>query len=1118
MTEPTISTNSDIDHLTPETIELVTKILLSSNKLRTKLDQSNKKRFARLLKDPASVELTILLTDQVMRVTSSQEAAKILRLTAQKASVKGLGLLDYLGIKAASLTSYLLPQLTINIVKQRVRKAATGIILPAEKTLLGKHIEKRNLDNANLNINLLGEAILGDLQANQRLNALLDLVGQENVNYASVKISSIVSQLITIDLEGSINLLAPRLRLLYATAQKAKTFINLDMEEYRDQALTIALFKKILSEPQFESLNAGIVLQAYLPESHAAFADLVTWAKIRYDKTGGTIKIRIVKGANLAMEKAEAQIHGWVPAPYSTKSQVDASYARLIDTALRPEIASAVRIGIASHNLFHLAWALQVAKARNVTQQIDLEMLEGMANAEALSLAQITGSLLLYTPVTSHENFPNAVAYLVRRLDENTSLENYLRASFDIAPGNEKFEEQKQRFINSIKQRHHLSTQSIRHQKQLSELDTDLAFKRNLFINEKDSDPTDPEFVKKLQSAIEKQNHSPYQKIPLLINGDQIYTEQTHLGKDPNNNGKPWYEYSVANQEQIEKAIQVATLSYQAWDELGAPARATILARAAVIMQSERVQTIALMMQDAGKTFSEADPEITEAIDFARYYALSAQEKQADSTPQGTVLVLPPWNFPYAIPVGGVCAALAAGNSVILKPAPETVATAYQIVKQLHAAGVPKSNLQLLCIDENEHGQFLITHENVNALILTGSFETASLFTSWKPDLNLMAETSGKNAILISSSADLDQAVKDLVHSAFSHAGQKCSAASLAIVEKTIYENPEFLAQLKDAVNTLTTGPGHLAATTVGPLINPPNAKLFKALTSLEEGETWLVEPKQLPQSPYLYSPGVKLGVKPGSWSHRTEWFGPVLALMKAPDFLTAIKWQNDTDYGLTAGLQALSLQQCQLWVDNIQAGNLYINRTITGAVVHRQPFGGIKRSTVGPTHKAGGPNYLNNLRNYSKMHDLAQTKQSSKRWWENAGSKAQDLPQLQVEKNYQRYLPYPDPIIAVVDENTPPDTITYLNFISKLINTQIKIVTTSQIPSLTIYPPGQKLRWLAQAPPPFLHLQSHGVNLDVRPLAARGDIETPRWLQEQSISITNHRYGNIGASPTPQL
>ena len=1121
-------THGDIDHLAESTTSLVADLLNESDRIRNRRDQANRKRFARLLEDPAAIALTMSLTDEVMRMSSMKHAARTFRRSAKSASRSGLGTIDYLGIKTASLASYLLPTLVMKVVHQRVRMAANGIILPAENLPLSRHINRRNKEAARLNINVLGEAVLGEHEAKLRLASVIEMIQRPEVNYASVKISSIASQLVTIDYLGSIERVSERLRDLYRESMRTGTFINLDMEEFRDLEITVAVFMKLLSEAEFERLDAGIVLQAYLPESHSVFAELAEWAKGRFEKSGGRIKIRLVKGANLAMEKAEAELHGWVPAPYQSKSDVDASYARLIDAALRPENSKAVRIGIASHNLFHLAWAIEVAKVRGVLDQIDIEMLEGMANAEALAVAAQTGSVLLYTPVTRHDDFPAAVAYLVRRLDENTSTENYLRASFDMEVNNEKYREQEKRFLDAVVERHTISTISRRHL--LVREDSTKSFNGGRFLNQSDGDPTNPTFRTSLQSAFVEKYIDLNFRIPLQINGEEIFRTEKEEGTDPSENGEPWYTYSIASKNDIDLALSTARASVAQWESLGVEGRGKILGEAAEIMEAERAETIAIMSRDSGKTLSEADPEVSEAIDFARYYALSALNRFEGSTPLGVVLVVPPWNFPYAIPMGGVCAALASGNAVILKPAPETVATAWQIVNQLWRAGVPREVLQFVTTRDDEDGKHLVTHEGVNGVILTGAFETAALFTAWKPAIRLMAETSGKNAMLISASADIDSAVKDLVQSAFGHAGQKCSAASLGIIEQSISENPSFSAQLKDAVESLIVGAGRDYSTTVGPVIHPPAGPLLRALTTLDEGESWLVQPKQLDRSGHLWSPGVKLGIAPGSWSHQNEWFGPVLGIMAAPDFSTALLWQNSVPYGLTAGVHSLDEEECEEWLAQVEAGNLYVNRGVTGAVVNRQPFGGWKRSSVGPTSKAGGPNYLNNLRNWEFLTSSTEAVSTSKRWWDSVGQCAIDATGLKVERNYQRYLPSHRGILVRIDNQVAREWITYINWVTKESSTSVEWSAADLVdtyPSARIETEEEllarvagkdKVRWLSAETPPTVELLRRGVSVDPRPLAQNGGVEMARWLLEQSVSITNHRYGNIGAGPRPQL
>lgn len=1097
-------TDSKLDQLAATAIARTKELMKESDKLRDRREKANRKRVARLFKDPKAIEATITLTDEVMRISSVTSSSRIFRRAAKKASIVGFGPINGIGLHAIGILSNVLPKPVVAAVHQRVRALSKDLILAAEPVKLAKHLGKRSEKGLALNINVLGEAVLGDHEAELRFQSILEMMRRPEVNYISVKLSSIVAQLIIIDIDGSINRVSEKMRILYREAQQHGVFVNLDMEEYRDLPMTVAAFMRVLDEDEFVAMKAGIVLQAYLPEAHHFFGELVQWSKKRYERSGASIKVRLVKGANLAMERAEAELHGWSPAPYRSKSDVDASFVRLVDAALRPEHASAVRIGIASHNLFHMTWALEVAKSRGVSEQVDIEMLEGMANAEALAVTRAGQPVLLYAPVTQKDDFAAAVAYLVRRLDENTSDENYLKAAFEISQNPKKFKEQEDRFLRSIAERHTITTESLRHiaHGQLT---------GSTFENEPNADPTEPKFIAAVTKEIRKVRAIKEQEIPLVINGKEIFTKEQEEGSDPSDNGKVWYHYSVGSRKDVDTAIATAKKAQEKWSGLSIPERTEILLTAAGVMAKATTQTIAVMARDAGKTVAEADPEVAEAIDFARFYATTAQNF-GESTPLGTILVIPPWNFPYAIPMGGVCAALAAGNTVILKPAPETVATAWEIVSHLWQGGVPKDVLQFLPMRDDENGKYLVTHSGIDGVILTGSFATAELFTSWRPEINLMAETSGKNALLISACADIDAAVKDLVQSAFGHAGQKCSAASIAIVDTNIYKDPAFVRQLKDAVESLHVGAGWDFSTTVGPIIRPAESALKLALTELEEGESWLVEPKPIDDAALMWRPGVKLGVKAGSWSHRNEWFGPVLAVIEAPDFETAIRYQNETDFGLTAGIHSLDEKECEEWINRIEAGNLYVNRGITGAIVNRQPFGGWKRSAVGPNAKAGGLNYVNTLRNWPRATNLEAAIFGVNTWWKKIGSQAIDRSELIVEKNYQRYRHYLAPIVVVVDESTTQVEKSLVHHIVE--TTGAKVIFTTDLAD--VREKYARVRWLASSKPPIYEELQKGISVDHRPIAQRGDIEASRWLIEQSVAITYHRYGNPNGGPKP--
>ena len=1108
-----IQTDPGIDKLADKAVENARALIAESLPNLKRYDKASRKRFTRLFKDPKAISVTVSLTDEVMRITSAKDSVRILRKAAKDSTVAGFGLFNTFGLKLIAAISRALPKPVLFAVHTQVKLLSKGIILPAESKKLSRQIKKRAKKGIRLNINVLGEAVLGEDEANERFERVMQMMQRPEVDYVSVKLSSVASQIISLDRKGTLERVSEKLRHIYRTSIATNTFVNLDMEEFRDLRLTVDAFKLVLNEGEFKNLYAGLVLQAYLPESHEVFAELVEWSLERHKQSGGVIKIRLVKGANLAMEKAEAELHGWVAAPYKSKADVDASYSRLLDTALRPEHAKAVRIGVASHNLFHIAFALEIAKKRNVMEQLDLEMLEGMANPEALAIAKRSMRILLYAPVTRADDFASAVAYLVRRLDENTAVENYLRSSFEIGTNAEKFREQSNRFLDSASQRHEISTKSIRHKNHKFQID-------QTFENAPNADITKLDFLNKLDKEIAAVLKLPIEEIPLVIDGKEIFDRIQIEGNDPGDNAKVWYKYSVAKLNDIDSAVKVAKKSVEDWNQIGADKRGEILKKFGQIAHDEQEETIAIMSRDAGKTVSEADPEVSEAIDFANYYALSAisLDLERQSSPVGVVLVVPPWNFPYAIPTGGICAALAAGNTVIFKSAPETVATSWQLVNQLWKAGVPKNVLQFVSTEDNEVGQALVSHEDVNAVILTGGYSTALLFSSWKNELNLLAETSGKNSMVLTACCDIDVAVKDLVQSAFGHAGQKCSAASLAIVDKNIYENPNFRKQLIDAVKSLKVGPGYNYSTMVGPIIKSAESNLRRALTQLDEGEQWFLEPEQLDEAGLLWSPGVKTGVKPSSWSHLNEWFGPVLAIMISPDLETSINWQNATDFGLTAGIQSLDPKECEYWIENVEAGNLYVNRGVTGAIVNRQPFGGWKRSSVGATAKAGGANYVATLRNWNQMKHFLPMKEAANKWLKSTGELAIDHSGLSVEQNIQRYRRFKKGFLVRIESGTSKDELDFLNWLKMDLGVITRLSSDSLIPGLANLvvesadefanhaKEFDRVRWLSAEVPPVHQLMMNGVSCDRRPVTSRGDIELSRWFLEQSVSITQHR------------
>ncbi|MBK1882246.1 bifunctional proline dehydrogenase/L-glutamate gamma-semialdehyde dehydrogenase [Luteolibacter pohnpeiensis] len=1147
-------------------VNVAAELLRASQKREKWSEKRQGAQLARMMHDPSGKAFTLAMADQVFRPPSeSRSAAQFRHL------VDGYGVPEYLSMPeriamlAGSAASAVAPEIVMPAITEAMRRQSASVILPAEERKLKPLLDKRHKAGMRMNLNQLGEAILGEEEAEKRIQAVIERIKSPDCDYLSVKISAIFSQIHLVGYDETLERIKDRLRRLYRVAienpQNGKPkFVNLDMEEYRDLRLTCDAFRQVLEEPEFFQLEAGIVLQAYLPDSWPVQKELNDWARGRVSKGGAGIKIRIVKGANLAMESVDAEIHDWELAPYSTKEEVDANFKRMLHEGCRPENAGVVRLGVASHNLFDIAYALLLRTREGVEGRIEFEMLEGMANHQARTVHETAGGLLLYAPVVLREDFHSAIAYLVRRLDENTSEENFLHDLFGMKEGGAAWEKQKDRFLKACARKDTVAFGPRRLQDRTTEENLPLPADAP-FHNAPDTDWSLTHNTRWARAHVEALRKSEIATVPLVIDGKEEVGESEVEAQDPSRPGAVPYCHALAGPEQIERALQAAVKARGSWIELGFEGRAELLRKVAAEIGKSRGEAIAAMVMDGGKAVYEADGEVSEAIDFANYYARSIQADGAKLEPFGTVLVTPPWNFPFAIPCGSILAALVAGNTVILKPAPETVYTAWIMVQTLWRAGIPKDVLQFVPCPDNEIGRSLVTDSRIGAVILTGAYETARMFLGWKPELRLFAETSGKNALIITAAADPDQAVKDLVKSAFGHSGQKCSAASLAIVEAEVYDSPGFRHQLYDAAASLISGSSWNFDATATPVIREPGDALMRALTTLDAGEEWLLKPEMVDGNPCLWTPGIKLGVSEDSWFRRTECFGPVLGVIRADNLKHAIRIQNNSEFGLTGGIHSLDDREIEVWKDQVEVGNAYINRPITGAIVQRQPFGGWKRSCFGPGSKAGGPNYVAQFGNWKteslpemvstppkKVADLlgqlvaaipsaeaalTAAAGSDAFWDKHEFSVSHDPTAMRCEANQFRYRRFQRALIRVTAEQTDEE-VARLLLAATAIGIHFAISSETKRPWFSVLKVGVQVESvealvrrfsgvssnydLLRCPQAPASLRAAAIDAGMRladgPVIFNAKLEWPAWHREQAVTETLHRYGNIVPKP----
>ena len=1091
----------DADLLAEEAVARVAGWLEAANPLASGRDSAATRRLSGVVTDQRANSFAMRFVDRVIRPEDPAVAAgQLASLVAEARLPAFLSPLDRLLLRLGAWLGPRLPRLVMPIAQRRMRSLVGHLVVDSEPQRLSAHLGVRAAQGYSLNVSMLGEAVLGEAEARRRHSEVLDTLAQPDVDYVSVKVSAVVSQLNPWDFDGSLHRISEALRPLLRAAASASpaTFINLDMEEYHDLELTVGAFRRLLEEPEFATLDAGIALQAYLPDCFDSLVDLVEWHNglVVEGRRRASIKIRLVKGANLALERVEAAMRGWPQAPYPTKAETDANFKRCLDWMLTPDRTDSVRIGVASHNLFDVAWADLLADQRDVRDRVGFEMLEGMAPAQAERLRSDGSEVLLYTPAVAAEDFDVAIAYLFRRLEENASDENFIHHMFGLQPGSAAFEAEAAKFRASVAER--WSVGRVPRRRQDRNRPPEPADPAAGFFNEPDTDPALAPNRAWAREIVSRHWSGPAAALIRDVAG-------------------------------VDRVVEAAAEQQPHWAARPPVERRDLLWRVADELSRRRGDLVAAMVHEGHKTVAEADPEVSEAVDFARWYGQRtldlagldlADPELAGFEPFGVVLVVPPWNFPVAIPSGGLFAALAAGNAAILKPAPETPGCAEIVAECCWAAGLPQGLVGFIRTGDDDAGRRLVTHPDVHAVILTGAYDTARMFLSWKPAMRLLAETSGKNAMVITPNADIDLAVADLVASAFGHSGQKCSAASLAVCVGDAYDSRRLRRQLADAVTGLSVGSSTDLATSLGPTIGEPEGKLLRALTRLDDGEEWLVEPRRLDAT--TWTPGVRLGVRPGSWFHQTECFGPVLGLMRAETLHEAIAIQNSTAYGLTGGIHTLDPTEIRQWSETVEVGNAYINRGITGAIVRRQPFGGWKRSTVGPGVKAGGPNYVAGLGTWhpvdSGLSDdewLAAARVSDDAAWQAEFGVEHDPSGLHCESNVLRYRPLPRIALRAEADARPRDIARVRAAAGRcgvpIVESRAEDETAERFAARLGSLDVQRVRMLGTCSP---ELRVAAIEAEVQmadaPVTAEGRIELLHYLREQVVTQTTHRYGNV--------
>ena len=870
------------------------------------------------------------------------------------------------------------------------RATRMGAARQARRFIAGTNVQEvldmaqhhRRLKRA-FTLDILGEAVTSDAEAEVYFDAYLRLIrtlapivnawpeiaiidrddrGHLARTNLSIKLSALDCGFDEIDPSRTHQRVAPRLRQLLRAALEHRAFINLDMESYHTKDLTLHIFKSVLEEPEFRDMgDVGIVIQCYLRDSERDLGELADWAARR----GTPIWVRLVKGAYWDYETVHARAQGWPVPVYERKWDTDANFERQCRFTLQH--SDWLRPAIASHNVRSVAHALAAAHHLSLPRErLELQMLYGMADSEKHAVVDMGYRMRVYMPYG--ELIPG-MAYLVRRLLENTSNDSFLRAAFAQGIPQEK-----------------LLMNPLDHPPEAKQPDASVVAQVGAepfwaqFANQAPLDFANADNRSAMAVALDAVGEALGRSYPLVLGGDRVTTDGQIVSHDPSQKDRNVGTVAAASVDAVQTAVAYAKQSQPQWSACGALQRADYLRRTAEVMRRRRYELAAWEIYECGKGWREADADVCEAIDFCEYYAAGAQElerpygldapgeeNRIDYIPLGVAAIIAPWNFPLAILTGMTTAALAVGNTVVMKPAEQSPVVAAKLMEIFGEVGLPAGVANYSPGEGQVAGAALVDHPDVAVIAFTGSREVGLAIHARAAEVSrnrptgikrVIAEMGGKNAVIVDTTADLDEAVLGVVYSAFGYQGQKCSACSRAIVMRGVYDR--FLERLVEATRSLQIGPATDPSTDVGPLIDEGawnKVHQYIEIGRQEAREALSLDVGSLSEAGYFVGPHIFADVSPTARLAQEEIFGPVLAVMGAEDLDDAIRIANGTPFALTAGIFSRSPANLERARQGLQVGNLYLNRGCTGALVGRQPFGGYKMSGMGS--KAGGPDYL---------------------------------------------------------------------------------------------------------------------------------------------------------------
>ncbi|MGD0093810.1 MAG: proline dehydrogenase family protein, partial [Planctomycetota bacterium] len=924
------------------------------------------------MRDPSFKNDMFRLVDVLPALGSSAQVAE---------HVRGLLLREGRELPAALAAAVKLASgsLTAGVTARAIRGNVAAL---AERFIIGKDaqgatpaLRRLRQEGLAFTADLLGETTISDAEAQVyqgRYSSLIDQLGAETKAWpaapvldsdhagpipranVSLKVSAMAPFLDAVDPAGSVARLRHKVLPLFLRAKEQGVFLGLDLEQYAIHGITFDLFESLALEPALRDWpHIGVAVQAYLKDSRRDVERLNALARGR----GTPVTVRLVKGAYWEYELALSQQAGYPCPVFTDKAATDANYEAL--SAFLLENAEYLRPALASHNLRSLTHALVLARRLKVPPAaLEIQMLNGMAEPERKAFCAAGQRVRIYCPVG--ELLPG-VAYLVRRLLENTSNSGFLRLSHhDNAD------------IGALLKAPQPGRQEAGAAKRMVRGDPATPYECCPL-----TDFGVPENQRAFAAAVQKVRAALPLSVPVVIQGASSGGGATQERVCPSDAQTVVARVALATLEQAGRAAEAAYQAWPAWCDRPLHERAALLDRLGDELERDRLELAALQVWEVAKPWRESDADVAEAIDFCRYYARQALVELGarktlcvageDNTllyeGRGPAVIISPWNFPLAILTGMATAALVAGNTLILKPSGLASAIAYGLYQRMLRAGIPPEAVQFVPGAGAQVGMRLVEHPLVAQIAFTGGKDVgleileraAKVQPGQRQVKRVVCEMGGKNAIIVDEDADLDEAVAGVVKSAFGYAGQKCSACSRVLAVGTAYE--AFARRLVEACRSLTLAPAHEPACQVPPVADGRAHQRLTGLIANPPAGATLLFKGGVPQSGWFVPPAV---FTVGSARHQLmqeELFGPIVALMKVDTFSRALDVAMSTEFCLTGGVFSRLPSHLDEARARFRVGNLYLNRGCTGAVVGRQPFGGSGMSGLGT--KAGGPGYL---------------------------------------------------------------------------------------------------------------------------------------------------------------